>query len=123
MSSSRKRASLTGKSPLDSLFKAEEESLELDEEKQPIPEEVEAVATPAPKLKLTSINLYDDQNDWLDDMALKLRKSSGNPKLRKASFIRALIDVGRLAENHIDLADIQSEEELQQRLISAIRAS
>ena len=64
MSSSRKRASLTGKSPLDSLFKAEEESLELDEEKQPIPEEVEAVATPAPKLKLTSINLYDDQNDW-----------------------------------------------------------
>lgn len=120
--SSRKRASLSNNSPLDQLFAPAQEREEREEERELEPEveqkredEREAASSPrerraqagslvqeaAPseeeeerELRQTTIMIYDDQADWLDEASYLARRESGS-NVSKAAILRALVDMAR----------------------------
>lgn len=120
--SSRKRASLSSNSPLDQLFAPAQEREEREEERELEPEgerkredEREAapsrrerraqagslVQEPTPaeeeaerELRQTTIMIYDDQADWLDEASYLARRESGS-NVSKAAILRALVDMAR----------------------------
>lgn len=120
--SSRKRASLSNNSPLDQLFAPAQEREEREEERELEPEverkredELEAASSQrerraqtgslvqeaAPseeeaerELRQTTIMIYDDQADWLDEASYLARRESGS-NVSKAAILRALVDMAR----------------------------
>ncbi|MDX1664869.1 MAG: hypothetical protein R3272_13840 [Candidatus Promineifilaceae bacterium] len=143
-SNKRRRASLSGNSPLDELFgpaparRDEEEEAATSEErtrKRPDPAERTGAAptaerdavpvtappaggeevepSPPPVLRQTTIMIYEDQSDWLDE-ACYLARRDGGSIVSKAAIIRALLDLAR--EYEVAFAGAQSDDELRQRL-------
>lgn len=113
--SSRKRASLSSNSPLDQLFAPapereearEEPEVEREEKREaagrrerelrpaslvPEPEPVQEEAER--ELRQTTIMIYDDQADWLDEASYLARRESGS-NVSKAAILRALVDMAR----------------------------
>lgn len=133
--SSRKRASLSSNSPLDQLFAPAEERQEREHEEEreqalererraqraaPAPRErstrreTSLVQEPAPveeeaerELRQTTIMIYDDQADWLDEACYLARRESGS-NVSKAAILRALVDMAR--------EDAAVREQLRERL-------
>lgn len=60
----------------------------LVQEPQPIAEE------PERELRQTTIMIYDDQADWLDEACYLARRESGS-NISKAAILRALVDMAR----------------------------
>jgi hypothetical protein len=56
--------------------------------------------------------------EWIDTKHAEARRNGGKP-LRKAAIIRAVFEVIMVAD--VDLAGVQSEEELTARLLRAVR--
>jgi hypothetical protein len=73
---------------------------------------------PERKARQSSVQLYEDQLDWLDEKRMEARKKGGR-RLRKTEFIRALIDLAMRTD--VDLKGIQSEEDIAQRFEEAIK--
>ena len=114
--SSNKRASLSSNSPLDQLFSPSREREEPVRENPPAAPEtrmrqereaqapprgslVEEDTVPAPEemereLRQTTIMIYGDQADWLDEACYLARRESGS-NLSKAAILRALVDMAR----------------------------
>ena len=146
-SNKRRRASLSGNSPLDELFgpapgRQEEEKAQRDQSSRepsdsrrergrptvgaaapeadavpiaspPAGGSVEKEPAPAPVLRQTTIMIYEDQSDWLDE-ACYLARREGGSIVSKAAIIRALLDLAR--EYEVAFAGAQSDDELRQRL-------
>lgn len=123
--SAKKRASLSNNSPLDQLFSpraereesppARRERPEADVARQPeaarVPEP--PVEETAPALRQTTILLYEDQSNWLDDVCYLAKRESGSI-ISKAAVIRALLDLAR--EYDVSLAGAQDDNEIRERL-------
>ena len=122
--SSNKRASLSSNSPLDQLFTPSSEREDSAREERtheertrerrpaqtplqatgpgaPAPHvqalEEETAAMPEPQgreLRQTTIMIYGDQSDWLDEACYRARRDGGNI-ISKAAIIRALVDMAR----------------------------
>lgn len=113
---SRKRASLSSNSPLDQLFTPahDRERDEPEQEQAAAPDRPAArreaeprsrqaplVQAPMPiaqeterELRQTTIMIYDDQADWLDEACYLARRESGS-NVSKAAILRALVDMAR----------------------------
>lgn len=118
--SSKKRASLSNNSPLDQLFSPGPPGDERRETPAPEPEtrpapapEPAPPAEEAPALRQTTIMIYEDQSDWLDEACYRARRDSGSI-VSKAAIIRALVDLAR--EYDVRFADTQSDDEIRERL-------
>lgn len=118
--SSKKRASLSSNSPLDQLFgpTAPREDVETREQEAapPSAQPQQAPAPPVqepPSLRQTTIMIYEDQSNWLDEVCY-LAKREGGSNVSKAAIIRALVDLAR--EHEVDLAGSESDEEIKVRL-------
>ena len=126
--SSKKRASLSGNSPLDQLFgpsRQQEEEAEQPEAPPAAPATAPEVAAPEvapeppapePSLRQTTIMIYDDQSTWLDDVCYFAKRDSGS-NVSKAAIIRALVDLAR--EHDVNLAGTESDQEIKERLRDA----
>ncbi len=114
--SSNRRASLKNKSPLDNLFNRQEAGPASKEgpAEQPVLQDKKK----DPIYRKTSLLVTEEQLFWLEETCLQARKDSGKV-LHKAEIIRALIEVAR--DVHLDLSGLESEEELAQRLATALR--
>ncbi len=66
----------------------------------------------------SAIFLEERHLDWLDDKCREARKRGGRA-VRKASIIRALIDVA--IESPVDLTNLRDEHDLRERLRRALR--
>jgi hypothetical protein len=123
--SAKKRASLSNNSPLDQLFSPRTEREEPTAARRERPE-VDAAPEPAaarppeppveeaaPALRQTTILLYEDQSNWLDDVCYLAKRESGSI-ISKAAVIRALIDLAR--EYDVSLAGAQDDDEIRARL-------
>lgn len=116
---STKRASIKQNNPLDNLFGA------------PAPSQAPIAAPdtngaslrnePAGEeaLRQTTIMVYDEQLDWLEQKCTEARSKGGKP-IRKAVVIRALIDLAR--SSAVDLSGLKTEDELVIRIERAIKA-
>jgi hypothetical protein len=121
--SSSKRASLSSNSPLDQLFRPAEER-EVAVEEAPAQEEPTPEVAPAPReatkpstarttsvplieeesspatredereLRQTTIMIYADQADWLDEACYLARRENGSI-ISKAAILRTLVDMAR----------------------------
>ena len=124
--SAKKRASLSDNSPLDQLFsprtgredspprRGERPEQEVSvQETAPPASKPAPVAEPAPALRQTTILLYEEQSDWLDDVCY-LAKREGGSIISKAAVIRALVDLAR--EYDVSLAGAQDDDEIRARL-------
>ena len=117
--SSKKRASLSNNSPLDQLFSPSaprEERRPQPPAPEPRPEpapEPPAPVEEAPALRQTTIMIYEDQSDWLDEACYRARRESGSI-VSKAAIIRALVDLAR--EYDVRFADTQDDDEIRARL-------
>lgn len=123
--SAKKRASLSNNSPLDQLFSPrtgrEEGSPARRERPDPdvVPStaayapEPEPAAVAAPALRQTTILLYEEQSNWLDDVCYLAKRESGS-NISKAAVIRALVDLAR--EYDVSLAGAQDDDEIRARL-------
>lgn len=71
---------------------------ERDARPQPFVRASSPLTEPAPEaereLRQTTIMIYDDQADWLDEACYLARRQSGN-NLSKAAILRALVDMAR----------------------------
>lgn len=122
--SSSKRASLSNNSPLDQLFRPTQERESEPEEETPAPAAPEATqqapaqqpakaregaATSSPfieesaatqteeverELRQTTIMIYADQADWLDEASYLARRESGSI-VSKAAILRTLVEMAR----------------------------
>lgn len=122
--SSSKRASLSNNSPLDQLFRPTQERETAPEEETPAPPAArtdqdasthqpatqrEAGATSSPfieegsapqaeeverELRQTTIMIYADQADWLDEASYLARRESGSV-VSKAAILRTLVEMAR----------------------------
>jgi len=114
---STKRASIKNNSPLDNLFGAPagDPSMPLEvngngAKNGPVVEE---------PLRQTTIMVYDEQLDWLEQKCTEARSKGGKP-IRKAVVIRTLIDLARSSE--VDLSGLKNEQDLIVRIERAIKA-
>ena len=107
--SSNRRASLSRNSPLDQLFapsrERDEHELEVAREREEgAREEHEAQARAletkpqSPELRQTTIMIYPEQSDWLDEACYRARRDGGSI-ISKAAIIRALVDMAREEED------------------------
>lgn len=124
--SAKKRASLSDNSPLDQLFSPRTEretsppvrrdrgaeDAGAAEVTAPTPEPA-PVREAAPSLRQTTILLYEEQSDWLDEVCY-LAKREGGSVISKAAVIRALLDLAR--EYDVSLAGAQDDDEIRARL-------
>jgi hypothetical protein len=117
---STKRASIKNNSPLDNLFgsptstgapTATAETNGKGDKQAPVAE--------APELRQTTIMVYDEQLDWLEQKCTEARSNKGK-SIRKAVVIRALIDLAR--SSAVDLSGLKTDEELLVRIERAIKA-
>ena len=67
----------------------------------------------------TSMLLYDDQTLWLEEVLTDIRRGGGKKKIRKASIIRVLLDIGMGATPN--LKEVTSEEDLKERFEAALK--
>ena len=116
---STKRASIKNNNPLDNLFGPPAPT----EAPTATPDTNGNAVKPAPvaeeALRQTTIMVYDDQLDWLEQKCTEAR-SKGGKALRKAVVIRALIDLAR--SSPVDLSGVKTEEQLLVRIERAIKA-
>jgi len=86
-------------------------------------DEIESVApppAPTPKVetRASNVTLPVPAWEWIDAKHAEARSKGGHP-LRKSAIIRAVFDVAMSVD--VDLSGSQSEEEIVQRLLHAIR--
>lgn len=133
---SKKRAKISGNSPLDRMFERSVAPSEPEEQYEPQYEQPEyeqyeerpkrtrskrrtQTAEPERKrdTKQTSLMLYEDQIEWIE-MTCVHAIQRGGKKVRKAELIRAMIDLCR--KKGLDLRGVRSEDEIQERIEQAI---
>lgn len=114
-----RRASISEKSPYDDPLN-EAFFAKTDEADEAEPKAEEQEPAPAPQSRTTSLKMYEHQLDWLDRMCIEARKKGGKA-IRKAAIIRALIDLGM--DSDVDLAGVQSEEEVVERFKQATQTN
>lgn len=110
---SRKRARVSSNSPLDKIF-TPPETTETGRSKKAKTGDAPHRASP----RQSSVQLYEDQLDWLDHLRIEARKDDGR-RLRKTELIRALVDLAMRYE--VDMRGVQSEAEIIERFERAIR--
>lgn len=95
-----------------SSFFAREKKVEEEEPQTSAPLSVPKEKSPTQ----TSVQLFEDQLDWLDEKRMEARKKGGK-RLTKTELIRSLIDFGR--ELHVDFSGVTTESEVLERLRKA----
>ena len=107
----KKRASLSDQSPLDQLFAPSDSGAKDTSKKQRPP------ATPnRGDLIQTTIMVYQDQLDWMDETCFHARKKGGK-SVSKAALLRALVDLAKTKGVHLE--GVKSDEEIIDRLKQA----
>ena len=115
---STKRASIKKNNPLDNLFGPPTGAPPAPSDTNGNGDQKESIAG-APELRQTTIMVYDEQLDWLEQKCTEARRGGGKA-LRKAVVIRALIDLAR--SSAVDLSGVKTEEQLLVRIERAIKA-
>lgn len=111
--SSRKRAQVKNNSPLDTLFTPTRRRQESSPDDSPSPGDERTA-------RQSSVQLYEDQLDWIDEKRIEARKQGGR-RLRKTDFVRALIDLAMSCD--VDLRGVTTDEELVERFREGIKNS
>lgn len=116
---STKRASIKNNNPLDNLFGPPTPTGDPS-----VPLEVNGnngkdATVEEEQLRQTTIMIYDEQLDWLEQKCTEARSKGGKP-IRKAVVIRTLIDLARSSD--VDLSGLKNEQELAVRIERAIKA-
>ena len=116
---STKRASIKNNNPLDNLFgpSAPTEAPTAPPAANGNGDKQASVAEEV--LRQTTIMVYDEQLDWLEQKCTEAR-SRGGKSIRKAVLIRALIDLAR--SSAVDLSGLKTEQDLVGRIERAIKA-
>lgn len=108
-----KRASIKNNSPLDAMFQPSTAPAAKQADDSP-PSPVDKPAT-----RQTSVFLTEDQITWLDNAALQAKREGGKA-IRKAVVLRTLVEIAM--QTPLDLTGVQSEEEVRERMESALKS-
>jgi hypothetical protein len=124
--SANKRASIKKNNPLEQLFSRQEGKTTAEEASVAESASTADTGTPAAPVNSkevafhkTSLLVTEDQLFWLEEQCLQARR--GGRTLHKAELIRALIDIAR--DSEVDLAELQDQEDLAQKLTQAIKGA
>jgi hypothetical protein len=114
-----KRASLKNNNPLDKLFGPALPTVETNEKIGNNVNDDKNEQAEGASLRQTTILVYDEQLNWLEQKCTEARSKGGKP-IRKAVIMRALLDLAIRSE--VDLSGLKSELDLAKRLEQAIIA-
>ena len=113
--SSNKRASIMQNNPLAGLAEETAPTIEAPVDTKPI---TQKKALPRPGYRQTTVILPNEQLKWLAETSLRSTNDDGIVT-NKTMVIKALIDVARSVR--LDLSGLQSEEEIVDRFIEAVK--